>query len=119
MISKLKHLLISLHLLLTGLLNPVLSDELPGLVWLPSESYFETLILDPSAPQTSASMLSYNVDGSSEEKLYSPINIGVRKIAVRYIMGLQNLTSLAFEPDLRPRDQRIIESANLILDYLT
>jgi len=40
------------------------------------------------------------------------------EIAVRYILGLQHLTGKAFEPDLRPRDQRIIESTNLILDYL-
>ncbi len=40
------------------------------------------------------------------------------EIAVRYIQGLQHLTGDAFEPDLRPRDQRIIESTNLILDTL-
>jgi phosphoribosylaminoimidazole-succinocarboxamide synthase len=40
------------------------------------------------------------------------------EIAVRYIQGLQHLTGAAFEPDLRPRDQRIIESTNLILDAL-
>ena len=41
------------------------------------------------------------------------------EIAVRYIIGLQHLTGTAFEPDLRPRDQRIIESTNLILESLT
>ncbi len=40
------------------------------------------------------------------------------EIAVRYIQGLQHLTSESFDPDLRPRDQRIIESTNLILDAL-
>lgn len=40
------------------------------------------------------------------------------EIAVRYISGLQHITAKAFEPDLRPRDQRIIESTNLILDHL-
>ena len=40
------------------------------------------------------------------------------EIAVRYIRGVQHLTGCAFEPDLRPRDQRIVESANLILDAL-
>lgn len=40
------------------------------------------------------------------------------EIAVRYIQGLQHLTGESFEPDLRPRDQRIIESTNLILDRL-
>ncbi len=39
-------------------------------------------------------------------------------IAVRYIQGLQHLTGVPFAPDLRPRDQRIIESTNLILDTL-
>ena len=40
------------------------------------------------------------------------------EIAVRYIQGLQHLTGEAFDPDLRPRDQRIIDSTNLILDSL-
>jgi len=40
------------------------------------------------------------------------------EIAVRYIQGLQHLTSVSFTPDLRPRDQRIIESTQLILDAL-
>ncbi|HET6470765.1 MAG TPA: phosphoribosylaminoimidazolesuccinocarboxamide synthase [Pseudomonadales bacterium] len=40
------------------------------------------------------------------------------EIAVRYIQGLQHLTGETFEPDLRPRDQRIIESTHLILDSL-
>lgn len=41
------------------------------------------------------------------------------EIAVRYIQGLQHLTGKTFEADLRQRDQRIIESVNLILDFLT
>ena len=40
------------------------------------------------------------------------------QIAIRYIQGLQHLTGVSFAPDLRPRDQRIIESTNLILDAL-
>ena len=40
------------------------------------------------------------------------------EIAVRYIQGLQLLTGESFTPDLRPRDQRIVESINLILDAL-
>jgi len=40
------------------------------------------------------------------------------QIGARYIDGLQHLTSKAFEPDLRPRDQRIIESTETILDFL-
>ena len=40
------------------------------------------------------------------------------EIAVRYIQGLQHLTGEAFQPDLRPREKRIIESTNLILDSL-
>jgi len=40
------------------------------------------------------------------------------EIAVRYIVGLQHLTGEEFAPDLRPRDQRIVESTNLILDAL-
>lgn len=40
------------------------------------------------------------------------------EIAVRYIQGLQHLTGETFTPDLRGRDQRIVESTNLILDAL-
>lgn len=40
------------------------------------------------------------------------------EIGVRYIQGLQHLTGEAFDPDLRPRDQRIVESTNQILDAL-
>jgi phosphoribosylaminoimidazole-succinocarboxamide synthase len=40
------------------------------------------------------------------------------EIAVRYIDGLQHLTGETFDPDLRPRDQRIVESTNLVLDTL-
>lgn len=40
------------------------------------------------------------------------------QIAVRYILGLQHLTGVEFTPDLRPREQRIVESCNLILDTL-
>jgi phosphoribosylaminoimidazole-succinocarboxamide synthase len=39
-------------------------------------------------------------------------------IAERYIQGLQHLTGDEFSPDLRPRDERIVESTSLILDYL-
>ena len=39
-------------------------------------------------------------------------------IAERYILGLQHLTGGEFSPDLRPRDERIVESTSLILDYL-
>ena len=40
------------------------------------------------------------------------------EIAVRYIQGLQHLTGEAFSPDLRPRDERIVDSTQLVLDYL-
>ncbi|MFC2137930.1 phosphoribosylaminoimidazolesuccinocarboxamide synthase [Bacteroidota bacterium] len=41
-----------------------------------------------------------------------------KEIAVRYVEGYQYLTGKRFVPDLRSRDQRIVESVNLILDYL-
>lgn len=40
------------------------------------------------------------------------------EIAVRYIQGLQHLTGEAFEPDLRPRDERVVDSTDRILDAL-
>lgn len=51
-----------------------------------------------------------------EGQFYSPKQ--KEKIAIRYIEGLQHLTGKTFKPDLRPREERIIESTNLILDYL-
>jgi phosphoribosylaminoimidazole-succinocarboxamide synthase len=56
--------------------------------------------------------------GMVTEKDQQFTNEQTAEIAVRYIQGLQHLTGKTFEPDLRPRDQRIIESANLILDHL-
>ncbi len=41
-----------------------------------------------------------------------------KEIAARYIKGVQCLTGQRFEPDTRPRDERIIESTELILDAL-
>ena len=41
-----------------------------------------------------------------------------REIAGRYIEGLQHLLDEPFEPDLRDRDERVIESTKLILDEL-
>lgn len=40
------------------------------------------------------------------------------EIAVRYIEGLQHLLGHGFQPDLRARDERLVESVNLILDAL-
>ena len=40
------------------------------------------------------------------------------EIAIRYIEGLQHITGETFTPDLRPRDQRLVESTSLILDAL-
>jgi len=56
--------------------------------------------------------------GMVKEKGQQFTEAQANEIAVRYIQGLQHLTGVAFEPDLRPRDQRIIESTNLILDTL-
>ncbi len=40
------------------------------------------------------------------------------EIGVRYIQGLQHLTGEEFRPDLRPREERIIESTKIILEQL-
>ena len=56
--------------------------------------------------------------GMVKEKGQQFTEAQANEIAVRYIQGLQHLTGVTFEPDLRPRDQRIIESTNQILDTL-
>lgn len=45
--------------------------------------------------------------------LLSPDQEG--EVAVRYIEAIQHISGQKFEPDLRPRDERLIESTNLIL----
>lgn len=40
------------------------------------------------------------------------------EIGVRYVMGLQHLTGQRFEPDTRPRDERLEDSMRLTLDSL-
>lgn len=52
----------------------------------------------------------------AKDDVFSPEQ--ANEIAVRYITGLQQLTGKEFVPDLRPREQRIVESTNQILDYL-
>ncbi len=41
------------------------------------------------------------------------------RAGVRYIIGIQHIIGKEFKPDLRPRDERIVESTNMILKYLT
>jgi phosphoribosylaminoimidazole-succinocarboxamide synthase len=41
------------------------------------------------------------------------------EVAVRYIETIQHISGERFEPDLRPRDERIVESTNLILKALS
>ena len=38
-----------------------------------------------------------------------------REIAVRYIEGIQNLTGQKFEPDMRPRDERVIDGLEKVV----
>jgi phosphoribosylaminoimidazole-succinocarboxamide synthase len=40
------------------------------------------------------------------------------EVAVRYIETIQHISGTRFEPDLRPRDERLIESTHLILKRL-
>lgn len=40
------------------------------------------------------------------------------EVAVRYIEAIQHISGKRFQPDLRPRDERIVESTNLILTNL-
>ena len=56
--------------------------------------------------------------GMVKEKNQQFTDEQANEIAVRYIQGLQHITGEAFDPDLRPRDERIVDSANLILDSL-
>jgi len=56
--------------------------------------------------------------GMVKEKNHQFTQDQANQIAVRYIDGLQHLTGVSFEPDLRPRDERIVNSTNLILDSL-
>ncbi len=40
------------------------------------------------------------------------------KIGVRYIMGLQHLTGKRFNPDMRPRDERVVSGLETIVERL-
>ena len=40
------------------------------------------------------------------------------KIAARYIEGIQHLTGKRFEPDMRPRDERVVTGLNTLVDKL-
>lgn len=56
--------------------------------------------------------------GMVEQRLQLFTDEQANRIAARYIEGLQYLTGEPFEPDFRERDDRIIDSTNLILDAL-
>ncbi len=40
------------------------------------------------------------------------------QIAVRYIQGIQHLLGIPFQPDERPRDERVVTSLQTVVDYL-
>ncbi len=52
--------------------------------FLPSGSYFKTIVLDPSASQFSGSLLAFHSEGNLKQKIYVPINLGVRKMYFRW-----------------------------------
>jgi len=95
----------------------VAADEL----YTMDSSRFWRLNDDGSIMSKNSKPISYSKEfarGMVKEKGQLFTKEQANEIAVRYIQGLQHLTGKTFEPDLRARDQRIVESTNLVLDNL-
>ncbi len=83
-----------------GLLSSALLFPLSGknqFTFLPKGSYFKTIILDPSASQLSGSLLAYHSDGNLKQKVYAPINLGIRKMYFRWEQDRDNGFELGLE----------------------
>ncbi len=55
-----------------------------NLIFFPKSTLFETITLDPTSCQFSGSVLAYFSHDKPEQKMYSPINLGVRKMMLRF-----------------------------------
>ncbi len=51
--------------------------------WLPQGSFFPTVYLDPAASQQSISILSYEVEGETQQLLYVPISLSLSQQFIR------------------------------------
>lgn len=54
--------------------------------WLPRGSIFPTRYLDPAANQQGISLLSYEVEGDSQQLIYVPVTLGMRQQFLRSTM---------------------------------
>ncbi|NQV36870.1 MAG: DUF1207 domain-containing protein [Candidatus Marinimicrobia bacterium] len=77
------------------LLNPAIGKS--QFTFLPEGSYFKTIILDPSASQLSGSLLGIHSKGDLEQKVYAPINLGIRKMYFRWEDDLERGFELGIE----------------------
>ncbi|MEE8335768.1 MAG: DUF1207 domain-containing protein [Candidatus Neomarinimicrobiota bacterium] len=64
---------------------------------LPSGSYFETIILDPSASQVNASLLAYQFKGRIDRKMHTSINLGITRMLLRWELEKNRGFELGFE----------------------
>ncbi|NQV30319.1 MAG: hypothetical protein HQ508_05460 [Candidatus Marinimicrobia bacterium] len=68
----------------------VTSTSAAGIQWLPGGSIYPTSYLDPAACQQSISLLSYTVEGETEQLLYVPISLSMRQQFLRFERNPQN-----------------------------
>ena len=64
---------------------------------LPTGTYFEPVLLDPVSGQLSGSLLAFNLDGKFQDKVYIPVNIGVRKMILRWEQDKDHGLEAGFE----------------------
>ena len=83
-----------------GLFSCILFNPATGksqFTFLPEGSYFKTITLDPSACQFSGSLLAFHSNGNLKQKLYAPINLGIRKMFFRWEKDRERGFELGFE----------------------
>lgn len=65
--------------------------------WLPQGSLFPTIYLDPAAGQQSISILSYEVEGETQQLMYVPISLSMRQQFVRWTQSTARQMELGME----------------------
>ncbi len=63
-------------------MNPLIATDLS---WLPQGSFFPSLYLDPAAGQQSISVLTYEVEGETQQLMYVPISLSMHQQFLRSV----------------------------------
>lgn len=81
-------------LLVLLLTTPLLCTEL---TWLPQGTIFPTRYLDPAASQQGISLMTYEVEGESQQLMYVPVTLAMRQLFLRSLVEDKTVWELGME----------------------